>query len=245
MAARIKMMMKKFYDTKLEGLKSGIFDIALVTEDNYEHFYVLLKAPTSLYGDQYHVFEIRTTYGNNEIYQYPMTFPKVQFLTSIFHTNINDSGTICLDILKDKTKWMPSYSLYHVIENIALLLRYHNPSSPMVPEAGKLFEACEYKYVKGSSRLTATEAEEYERECFKAFREKSDKIYYASQLKKFHSYFPQLTKKLTKEQIAEEITTIETTLASMKPKVEKLVEKPAETSDKPETKVARWKKRTS
>ena len=33
---------------------------------------------------------------------YPMTAPKIRFLTKIFHPNVDKLGRICLDVLKSK-----------------------------------------------------------------------------------------------------------------------------------------------
>lgn len=42
---------------------------------------------------------------------YPMTPPKIRFLTKIYHPNIDRLGRICLDVLKSENN---SWSVYHI-----------------------------------------------------------------------------------------------------------------------------------
>jgi ubiquitin-conjugating enzyme E2 D/E len=69
---------------------------------------------------------------------YPFKPPKVQFTTKVFHPNINATGGICLDILKDQ--WSPALSIGKVLLSICSLLTDANPKDPLVPEIAKLYE---------------------------------------------------------------------------------------------------------
>lgn len=51
---------------------------------------------------------------------YPMAPPTVLFKTPIYHPNVDFSGRICLDILKDK--WTPAYNIQTVLLSLQSLL---------------------------------------------------------------------------------------------------------------------------
>ena len=63
---------------------------------------------------------------------YPFKPPKVLFNTKIYHPNINASGNICLDILKDQ--WSPALTIGKVLLSISSLLTDANPKDPLMPE---------------------------------------------------------------------------------------------------------------
>jgi len=79
------------------------------------------------------VFNLKITFPVD----YPFTAPKVHFVTKIFHCNINASGGICLDILKDQ--WSPALTIGKVLLSICSLLDDANPKDPLMPDIAELF----------------------------------------------------------------------------------------------------------
>lgn len=68
---------------------------------------------------------------------YPITAPTVKFVTPIFHPNVDMSGNICLDILKEK--WSATYTVTTLLLSIRALLDSPNNESPLNAQAAMLW----------------------------------------------------------------------------------------------------------
>jgi ubiquitin-conjugating enzyme E2 N len=80
---------------------------------------------------------------------YPMTPPKVRFLTKIYHPNIDKLGRICLDVLKGELcllstnfltlagNWSPALQIRTILLSIQALLGAPNPDDPLANDVAK------------------------------------------------------------------------------------------------------------
>ena len=111
---------------------------------------VVLGPPDSPYEGG--VFRLRIDFPSGD-QGYPLRPPRVAFVTKIFHPNINDSGGICLDILKKQ--WTPALTIPKVLLSICSLLTDPNPDDPLVTEIATLYKTDRAKYEETARDWTA------------------------------------------------------------------------------------------
>ena len=94
------------------------------------------------------VFFLKITLPND----YPMEPPKVNFLSRIYHCNVNSNGVISMDILKHY--WTPYLRISTLLLSISSLLSDPNPDDPLVPEIARIYRTNKLKHDKIAKEWT-------------------------------------------------------------------------------------------
>ena len=124
---------------------SGI--IATPHEENLRYFDVSLEGPP---GTPYEggVFKLELFLPED----YPMTAPRLRFLTRIYHPNIDRLGRICLDVLKDH--WSPAMQIRTILLSVQALLSSPNPDDPLANDVAAIWKENEPLAVQTAKEWT-------------------------------------------------------------------------------------------
>jgi len=120
---------------------------AVPDEQNARYFHVVVAGPE---GSPFEggVFKLELFLPED----YPMSAPKVRFITKIYHPNIDKLGRICLDILKDK--WSPALQIRTVLLSIQALLSAPNPDDPLANDVAELWKVNEAEAIRNAKDWT-------------------------------------------------------------------------------------------
>ena len=110
----------------------------------------LIGPPGTPYADG--VFKLEITIPE----RYPFEPPKLRFVTSIYHPNVDTGGRICLDILKlpPHGSWKPSINISSILTSLQVLMAEPNPDDPFMPEVDNQFRYHKKKYLEEFVRGT-------------------------------------------------------------------------------------------
>ncbi|EGX95119.1 ubiquitin-conjugating enzyme E2 13 [Cordyceps militaris CM01] len=142
---------------------------AIPHEDNLRYFDVEIHGPAqSPYEGG--IFKLELFLPED----YPMTPPKIRFLTKIFHPNVDKLGRICLDVLKSRNftlfiptfsieadfslfqdNWSPALQIRTILLSIQALLGAPNPDDPLAADVAKSWKDDEQAAIATAKEWTA------------------------------------------------------------------------------------------
>ena len=123
-----------------------------VTPDNnyFGHVFVKLRGPKDTPYEN-GIFDVEILLPED----YPMSPPKVLFITKIFHPNIDKLGRVCLDVLKDK--WTPALQIRSVLLSVMVLMGNPDPEDFLDIEAAEMWK----KDVAGANKKAKEWTQKY------------------------------------------------------------------------------------
>lgn len=120
---------------------------AIPDENNARYFHVIVTGPNDSPFEG-GVFKLELFLPED----YPMSAPKVRFITKIYHPNIDRLGRICLDVLKDK--WSPALQIRTILLSIQALLSAPNPDDPLANDVAELWKVNEAEAIRNAREWT-------------------------------------------------------------------------------------------
>ena len=137
-----------------EGIIAGPID-----EENFFEWEALITGPegTCFEGG---VFTARLTFPND----YPLSPPKMQFISDMFHPNIYPDGRVCISILhapgddpmgyeSSAERWSPVQSVEKVLLSVVSMLAEPNDESGANVDAAKMWRTDRQQFYQIADKL--------------------------------------------------------------------------------------------
>lgn len=131
--------------------KSPPQGICVTAEENFTNLKASIVGPSnSPYRNG--IFDLKINVPDN----YPFSPPTIRFLTKIYHPNIDDSGRICMDLLKlpPAGNWKPTLGLEGLLIALRMLLENPNPDDPLMVEIAAVFKIDKAIYDRKAQEYT-------------------------------------------------------------------------------------------
>ena len=119
------------------------FSAGLLNESNFFEWVLAIEGPPNTIYDG-HLFEAVLNFQKD----YPLTPPKMSFLTKMYHPNIFKSGDVCISILNSRPgnyfdeksalmdeNWKPTLGVREIVYSVLSMLTDPNHDSPANSEA--------------------------------------------------------------------------------------------------------------
>ena len=142
-----KLIKKEYKIVKEEPFPSLGISMGLPDKNNYFRWNIIIFGPDdSIYAGG--IFKMKIIFEE----EFPLTMPKVKFVTKIYHCNVSDEGDVRIPSLQ---KWNDNISMSQVLSDIFSLFYVQNPDKEFNSEISdiyvnnrQLFESKAKKFTK-------------------------------------------------------------------------------------------------
>ena len=130
MAQSIKRIQKELGDVQKEPIESVIINVP----DDISSWTGTINGPkASPYEGGKFKFTLKFPTD------YPFKAPVFQFLTKIYHPNVDETGNICVGLLKAEV-WKPATRVRAILDTILMLLVEPNPEDPLDADIANIYK---------------------------------------------------------------------------------------------------------